>query len=684
MSGKHSTKHVASDGKAPWIGSRAGMSDEVLAPWTPIQVETSGQTTMVRPWGRVYEFDRLPFPSRIESGGRSMLAAPIRLIVRADGREVSWEDSALEIREQTPALVRLSHKACGGPLTLVSEILIEYDGTIRIDWDLQPREKARLEEVTLEIPVRAEHASYFYHFPIAWPSKTPGAGALSPDGFVGGFRPFIWLGDEERGLAWFCESDENWRADDANLVTEISRSYDSGARVVQMILRLHPVSEPTEVAPAPGSPSLSYTFGLQATPVKPVVEDVWDYRISHVDANLSHYAAKAGLKISETDLDRLAAAGVKTLAFHEHWTDIESYVSTTHTEDLRGLVKGCHDRGMQLLLYFGFLISDLAPEWGEFGGQCVVMPRAGYEPYDEPPQPKQNAFKVCYNSAWQDCLAAGLAELIDEFDVDGVYLDGTEYPWACANRRHGCGHVRPDGGVSPTYPIWAVRSMMKRIYTIVKTRKPEGQVNVHNSTCMTIPTLGWATSYWDGEQFRDLPPGTSAAEVLPLDVFRTEFMGHQWGVPAEFLSYESQDQKTFSNEQTYAFTLLHDVLTRSYDIGPALQLASRLWRLGDEFGRKQAEWLPYWRNEEYVTVEPEGAYASLYRHPKNGVLAVISNLGREAAAVTARLNIESLGLGGDPSARDALTGEAVALDAGAFTITLAVLGWKVVWLNSKP
>ena len=24
--------------KAPWVGSQAGISDEVLAPWTPIQV----------------------------------------------------------------------------------------------------------------------------------------------------------------------------------------------------------------------------------------------------------------------------------------------------------------------------------------------------------------------------------------------------------------------------------------------------------------------------------------------------------------------------------------------------------------------------------------------------------------------------------------------------------------------
>ena len=678
------------EGRAPWIGSRAGISDEVLAPWTPIEVEADGRTIKVSPWGRVYELDQLPFPSRIESVGGALLAAPVRLVVRADQQQVNWEKVDLRVTEQTPAVVRLAHEASGGPLKLLSEIEIEYDGTIRIDWTLRAEQATRIDEVTLEIPLAEEHARYFYHFPAVWPSKTPNAGELSRAGYVGGFRPFIWLGDEQRGLAWFCESDENWRVDDANLVTEISRTFDSSTKAVQMVLRLHPVSQPVDLDPAlssestaAASSSLSYTFGLQATPVKPVEKDVWDYRIVHVDPNESLYAVKAGLKLPEADLDHLAAAGVKTVAFHEHWTDIESYVSTTHTEDLKYLVKGCHDRGMQLLLYFGFLISDLAPEWGEFGAQCVVMPRTGYEPYDYPPQPKQNAFNVCYNSVWQDRLADGLAELVDEFDIDGVYLDGTEYPHACANRRHGCGYVRDDGRVSPTYPIWAVRNMMKRIYTIVRSRKPEGQVNVHNSTCMTIPTLGWATSSWDGEQFRDLPSGTSAAEVLPLDVFRTEFMGHQWGVPAEFLSYEGQNQKTFSNEQTYAFTLLHDVLTRSYDIGPALDLSSDLWRLSDEFGRKQAEWFPYWRNGEYVTIEPEGAHASLYRHPQNGVLAVLSNLGRAEALVTVELNLASLGLAGDVLARDALTGEPVALEKGALRVNLAVLGWRIVWLESN-
>ena len=101
--------------------------------------------------------------------------------------------------------------------------------------------------------------------------------------------------------------------------------------------------------------------------------------------------------------------------------------------------------------------------------------------------------------------------------------------------------------------------MMKRIYTIVKHHNPAGQVNVHQSTCMTIPTLAFATSYWDGEQLQGLKRKASALEVLPLDAFCAEFMGHNWGVPAELLWYGSGP---FRRVEAMSLGLLHDVPVR--------------------------------------------------------------------------------------------------------------------------
>jgi hypothetical protein len=269
--------------------------------------------------------------------------------------------------------------------------------------------------------------------------------------------------------------------------------------------------------------------------------------------------------------------------------------------------------------------------------------------------------------------------MMDEYDIDGVYLDGTANPWGCRNVHHGCGYVRPDGSVGTTYPFWATREMMRRIYTLVKTRKPHGLVNVHQSTCMTIPTLAWATSYWDGEQFGGLERGPFALETLPLDAFRTEFMGHNWGVPAEFLCYE----RPYTYREALGFTLLHDVLVRGSGLGPNLELESQLWRLSDTFVRKESEWLPYWRNAASITVAPAPAKASLYRHERHGVLLVVSNLGQEESDVTVTLHRAALGLPADATARDALTDEVLPLVDDTLRLTLPSLGWRVVWVRGK-
>ena len=44
-----------------WLGSKAGLGDELLSPWTPVRV--SGGTVTV--WGRNYTFGTLPLPASV-------------------------------------------------------------------------------------------------------------------------------------------------------------------------------------------------------------------------------------------------------------------------------------------------------------------------------------------------------------------------------------------------------------------------------------------------------------------------------------------------------------------------------------------------------------------------------------------------------------------------------------------
>ena len=693
--GQRAEVEVIHDKAAPspwWLGSKMGLRRGVPAPWTPLRTVETTKGVSLECWGRKYGFDRRSLVSRIETAGSSVLAGPVRLVGKANRRKISWTRASLQLvgRENDASVFVQQFRDRG--LTADVRTEVTFDGMIRLDWRLSTEKACRLDALTLEIPLRARHAKYLYQFPGKWQSAQ-NARELPADGLVTSFRPFIWLGDEDRGLAWFCESDENWFGRDPERVTEILRRRDT------VIVRLHLVSAPIALLPAEGKSSgtmtglgtdasapqargLRYTMGLQATPIKPVEKDAWDYRLFCIGIETAKNEDTAPLDIPSSLLDQLAASGIRTVVIFEYWSDAEAYAETRYGPQLKRVVKACHDRGLRVLLYFGFLISDLAPEWPQLGKECLVMPKGGYPVYHYRPQPGQSAWKVCLRSVWQDLVVAGVARVMDEFDVDGVYLDGTEYPFGCCNTLHGCGTLKPDGQIAPTDPIFAVRNAMQRIYQVVKSRKPDGQINIHNSTCMTIPTLGWATSYWDGEQFGQFlsPGGRRGRMPMPLDAFRTEFMGHQWGVPAEFLC--NSQPFTFNYRQAWSFCLLHDVPVRPFRRKSDFDLISSIWQMMDAFGRKEAEWLPYWRNARFVQASPDGVYVSLYRHPRNGILAVVANVSHRSTTADVRFHLSRLGLPQkNCAAGDALSARPVRVSAGSTRCRLGPLGWKLIWIK---
>ena len=669
----------------PWFGSDEGVSRDVPAPWTPLKTSRTGRKLTVRCWGRQYEFAPRSLLDKAVATGKSLLAAPVRLSARVDGHRIRWKTSSVECLSKAPDQVVLSQKFSNKVLSLDVGAAIDFDGMMRIDACVSASRPVQITGLTLEIPLRTQAAKYYYQYRGRC-GTDKAIGAVPRGGIKRSFRPYFWLGDEERGLAWFAESDENWFNADPSRVIEVS---PEGSKT---LLRIHLISKPVDIIPTDTPPpvvsdrrpplraNLRYTFGLQATPVKPVESDAWDYRIFCLQQSTPGAGGK--LQLPKRLLDKLEAAGVRTVAVFEHWTDIEAHTITTHQHALKKIVRDCHRRGMKVLLYFGFLFSERAPEWEDFGHSCLALPKTGWPAYNYPPQPVQTAWRVCLRSAWQDFVPWGIARAMDEFDADGVYLDGTASPYACRNRLHGCGTVRPDGSLGPTFPVFAVRSAMRRIYHIVKSRKPGGQVNVHNSANMVTPTVGWATSTWDGEQFAGFHKGTDLRDFLPLDTFRTEFMGHQWGIPAELLCYG----KPMTVRQAWALALPHDVPVRPM-LTPErhdLDLASAIWKAMDDFDRKEAEWLPYWRNRKYVSVSPDGACLSLYRHPKNGLLMILSNFHRKRTTFTVRFDLSRLGFGSHPlEAFDILTGKPLKVQNGQVKVSCPKMDFTLVRVRQE-
>lgn len=392
-------------------------------------------------------------------------------------------------------------------------------------------------------------------------------------------------------------------------------------------------------------------------------------RATEDDAELRETDGPAGSAVALGDpgtqallLDYLKSRDVNTLVIHEQWTEIQAYGSTSlHAEKLRSLVEACHARDIRLLIYFGYELSDAAPEWELYRDEVLVKPqRGGYTRKDFP----QTAYICCFESAWKEYYLTSIARMIDEFDVDGVYLDGTTEPWGCTNALHGCGYIGEDGQRHRTYPIFAVRDLMRRMREVVKSRKPDGLISAHMSATVSMPTMAFIDSYWDGEQLDVHGPGFR----LPLDAFRAEFMGHNWGIPAEFLSYLD---KPFSYEESVPLALLHDVPVRPYARGALLEMMAPVWAAWETIDIERAEWFPYWREGGPVRTEAENVLVSTHVGT-GGSLVVAMNASDADIATRLRLSAPAT------EATELLTGRPMPITDGAIEATIPA--WEGVVL----
>lgn len=359
---------------------------------------------------------------------------------------------------------------------------------------------------------------------------------------------------------------------------------------------------------------------------------------------------RGGLDLSRppfrgTYLDYVKQLGLQFLGFHEHWSDWQGFPRTSHTDELRSLIAACHEKGLKLILYHSWQLADIAPEYPLYLRECEVIHP---ERFIYTRQPSQRDYPVCARSAWADFMADGIQTLLRDYGPDGIYSDGLSYPGECGNPLHGCGYVGEDGQRHPTFSLFPVREAMKRFrYLLEQQGKPTLFV-CHTSGAITLPTLAFADAYLDGEHLCNLPRPLR----VPLDSFRAEFMGHNFGLPAYFLVYDWAAGMT--TPEALALCLLHDTeLPWSYEA------MAPVWRAWDEFGVDDSQFQGYWANEGWLAAAPEGVQVSSYLRPDGQRLLVVVNTTEAPAEGEVRLRGPVL------RAREVLTGAPMTVTEGA-------------------
>lgn len=702
---KEVRKEDVSLAKPDWVDTTEGHSGGVLPPWTPVEAKLMPDDSVeVSVWGRQHEYGFTPFFRQIETRAAEILSEPMRLTARADGADLTWNPTATRLTGSSDLKAEIDQTCAseGGKLQISINGVTEYDGYTIFKCSVTAGREMSLERLILEVPLWTSHAilclgMYVYPEEPDIPMSVNQSGAVTGD-LAFRFSPNVWLGDEERGLCWQAESDQDWHCADEQSAIQILPRGDT------TIFRANLVNSPTPLA---AGEALHYEFALLATPMKPLLRESWDLRIARSEP----YGGDLDLADKTTDgkptLQYYAEAGVRHLFVNVN--DVWPWPMPIHDAfctALDRLIDDSHRHGLKLYPYLIHeRVPTQVPEFDIHGRHMSKHPVHQYVPAANPPgDPRpgpitakygansQGTVSFCAKSkALQDAYIHSLAQRLDTYGEDGVYLDGTGCMVPCQNTSHGCGYQVKDAPIHPTYAVFANREFMRRIYTVVKSRKPDGVVDVHQSFGMNTASLAYADMHWTGEHWFHLrKTGTDYIHgELTLDMFRTEFTGYQLGVASETLHYRLGASHADSFVKVSATSLLHDVPVRvsSYPTTgvESFELILKIWEVRERFGAEEegVEKLFYWNNRDYVRLSPAECYALLLKHPTNGVLAFVSNLTTEMHDVTVQFNLDKLNLRNQElDVFNALTKEPVAMTAdGKLTVPLESENWIYVWLR---
>lgn len=647
-----------------WMNGTNTAGDKVLSPWTPCKVDHADDKNTVSVWGRQYTFSSSAFLEQITSSGTTLLSQPVRLHCSSNGNSHTFTHTTPEIVKSADNIAELHQNLSGGSLTVSIDSSIEFDGFMRCDWTLTAEESLIVDTIVLEFPLSSEWAKYLYCYPVTH-SGVLGQQWHSP------FRPILFVGDEQRGLSWIARSDQYWFPLDNDHAIEMLREDD------RVIMRFNIVGQPTALQEGE---SWSYSFGLQAAPVRPMEKNYWQIRQELCGPYSNEYAWLTDATVDGMPyLDFYKGLGVRSV-FVSRWWDIFGYPLPTgaeHKQLFAQLVNAVHDKGMNVVPYMiGFLLSHKADEYQYFWPDMLQYPEKLYPIDSLAGLPKQYCSHICMDGPYRDWAVAMAGCCMDTYNIDGIYLDSSARPLPCSNPRHGCGYTLPDGTRRPTYPVFGCRELMKQLYATVKSRKSDGYVELHVYDAFHVPAMTFATGIITGEQLRKQE---YALDAISLERFRAEFCGYNTGIPADILSYNMS-----SFENCLCLTQLHDIPTRASTI-KTLKILSSIWKIRERFGADESRWYPYWNNSNLIRITGPGGhdcYASLYRHDDNGVLAYICNLGKQSRQVQVTFNLDALALTNTVDVIDMITNKRMKLREESLSLELSPQQWSYICIKT--
>ncbi|NLE28883.1 MAG: hypothetical protein GX629_04340, partial [Phycisphaerae bacterium] len=596
--------------------------ERVLPPFEPLTVNGDSGNFDIGMWGRVYQYKNLLLPVSITASSateprskETVLTASSLLI---DGKEVK---NSLKVTKSTATRVELTGAIKSKRYDLEQNSWIEYDGVLWNSISVKAKENLTGVQLKMAIP---ESMAKFYHAT----SAGFGAGGRRTDAIDNDialtFWPVVWVGGYEQGISWFAESNDSWKTADKTPI-RIIKNKGQASLEIQFADKLDKGQD------------IKIEFGLVATPVKPLPKT---YPFTMFGDNFSTYL--------NTKPPRAPIMAVALLpeALGEGFLDLPLDGPQPNAQMKRALEGKaiCDKNNVIFVPYQGAVnldegypaVKDNVLEW--------QTGPASHFTYTEPSTGKSGViYNICPASAGGDYFVYRFKEMAEKLKLKGIYFDfGTAV--TCSNRYHGC-----DGG----YTLLAKREFYKKIaHILADANNGEYTIVIHNSESVQTPTCTFATHFLNGEGLRQASSsvfhfGKDLLDHYTIPDFASEHSSLPWGitssvyVPTDPLApqYGGEDEpgkqtpqelyKFRMTKAAMAGTLIHHTIPSSARMHYGW--FHKVMRFYDDFKVNQAQFLPYWRNSEYVNVvQGKDIYVSFYRHAeKKELLAVISHVSKE-------------------------------------------------------
>jgi len=439
-----------------WLDSRIAFDDELVKPFTPVEVE--GNTVSIL--GRQVDIGATGFPRRIRSyfapemthlhdDARGVLHGPIELLVESEGKVLEWEGSGPRFESHGPGRVSWVASSQAGELAMAVRAEIEFDGNVELTVALTTAQPSSVDDVRLRIPLAREVAKYMMGM-----------------GLRGGVRPEehhwqwdvatknqdgAWIGDVSAGLQ-FSLRDENYvRPLNTNFYlskplvepTSWANGGLGGCDLIEADVNPEGVGaeEISVNLPAflvtcgsgprtlqPGEP-LYFNVRLAITPFRPIdTAKQWGTRFYH----------------RFSPVDEIAGMGANTINVH-HATDINPYINYPflRPDEMKAYVDEAHAHDMKVKIYYTVReLTNRAPEifalrslgdeifsTGPGGGFSWLQEHLGsdYIAAWFVPRLKDAAIVNSGVSRWHNYYLEGLNWLVNNIEIDGLYIDDVAF-----------------------------------------------------------------------------------------------------------------------------------------------------------------------------------------------------------------------------------------------------------------